>query len=201
MEGKQNVRDFLPIDEAARLVDLSHWTIRVWLHKGRLTRYKCGARAQLDSQIASSALQNLMMSLAQKKDADGQTRFENARVAATDAWKWAGNPILGAIVAPLAFASVMAFEKGGIVPGAGVGDTVPAMLTPGEFVLPKAFTESLTNAAKFGNVGDSGPDVHIHYHHTSHVQAFDSTGVDKVLQQHGDKFIRHATNHLRKMNL
>jgi excisionase family DNA binding protein len=44
MDGKQNVKDFLPIDEAAQLVDLSHSTIRVSLHKGRLTRYKRGAR-------------------------------------------------------------------------------------------------------------------------------------------------------------
>lgn len=44
MEGNQNPTEFLPIDEAARLVDVSHWTIRLWLHKGRLTRYKRGAR-------------------------------------------------------------------------------------------------------------------------------------------------------------
>ena len=44
MEGKQNATDFLPIEEAARQVGLSHWTIRVWLHKRRLTRYKSGSR-------------------------------------------------------------------------------------------------------------------------------------------------------------
>jgi len=44
MEGKQNLMDFLPIDEAARLAGLSHWTIRVWLQKGRLIRYKSGSR-------------------------------------------------------------------------------------------------------------------------------------------------------------
>ena len=33
---------FLTVDEAARLVGLSHWTIRLWLQKGRLARYKSG---------------------------------------------------------------------------------------------------------------------------------------------------------------
>ena len=35
------------------------------------------------------------------------------------------------------------FNKGGIVPGAGNRDTVPAMLTPGEFVITKASAQSL----------------------------------------------------------
>ncbi len=42
MEGKHNSLDFLPIDKAARLVGLSHWTIRAWLKKGLLMRYKSG---------------------------------------------------------------------------------------------------------------------------------------------------------------
>ena len=40
-DGKY-ANDFLSVDEAARLVGLSHWTIRLWLQKGRLTRYKSG---------------------------------------------------------------------------------------------------------------------------------------------------------------
>jgi excisionase family DNA binding protein len=39
-----NSPDFLTVDEAARLVGLSHWTIRLWLHKGVLTRYKSASR-------------------------------------------------------------------------------------------------------------------------------------------------------------
>jgi hypothetical protein len=34
-------------------------------------------------------------------------------------------------------AQTLGFEKGGTVPGSGTGDTVPAMLTPKEFVQPK----------------------------------------------------------------
>ena len=40
-----NPIDFLTVDEAARLVGRSHWTIRRWLEPGgKLTRYKSGAR-------------------------------------------------------------------------------------------------------------------------------------------------------------
>jgi hypothetical protein len=35
------------------------------------------------------------------------------------------------------FSQAKKFSKGGIVPGHGNGDTVPAMLTPGELVIPK----------------------------------------------------------------
>lgn len=39
-----NANDFLTVDEAARLVDRSHWTIREWLGHSKLTRYKSGSR-------------------------------------------------------------------------------------------------------------------------------------------------------------
>lgn len=35
------------------------------------------------------------------------------------------------------------FASGGMVPGVGTGDTVPAMLTPGEFVVTKAATQAI----------------------------------------------------------
>lgn len=38
---------------------------------------------------------------------------------------------------------VLAFAKGGLVPGSGNKDTVPAMLTPGEFVMKKSAVESM----------------------------------------------------------
>ncbi len=40
MKGKQIRAAYLTVDEAARLVSVSHWTVRSWLHKGLLTRYK-----------------------------------------------------------------------------------------------------------------------------------------------------------------
>jgi excisionase family DNA binding protein len=40
----QSEPKFLTVDEAAKLASLSHWTIRLWLQKGRLVRYKSGSR-------------------------------------------------------------------------------------------------------------------------------------------------------------
>jgi excisionase family DNA binding protein len=44
MKGKKNSDSFLTVDDAARLVGLSHWTLRMWLKKLRLTKYKSGSR-------------------------------------------------------------------------------------------------------------------------------------------------------------
>jgi excisionase family DNA binding protein len=45
MKGKiENAESFLTVDEAAQLVGHSHWTIRLWLRKSLLTRYKSGSR-------------------------------------------------------------------------------------------------------------------------------------------------------------
>jgi len=54
------------------------------------------------------------------------------------------------------------FASGGLVPGSGNGDTVPAMLTPGEFVIKKSSVkslgvDSLAKANKYGSgTGSSG---------------------------------------------
>ena len=40
----ENADSFVTIDEAAQLVGHSHWTIRLWLRKSLLTRYKSGSR-------------------------------------------------------------------------------------------------------------------------------------------------------------
>ena len=45
MKQKRTPADgFLTVDEAAQFVGLSHWTLRSWLQKGRLTKYKSGSR-------------------------------------------------------------------------------------------------------------------------------------------------------------
>jgi len=48
---------------------------------------------------------------------------------------------LGFLVEP--FKQMMKFSTGGIVPGSGTGDSVPAMLTPGEFVINRNAAQSL----------------------------------------------------------
>jgi hypothetical protein len=106
-----------------------------------------------------------------------------------------GAPAFGASM----MGAALAFETGGLVPGVGNRDSVPAMLTPGEAVLPKRLTEGLTNAANSGRIG-GGTHVHVHYAPTNHIQALDSDGVDKVLTEHKETFHRHFEDHVRKMN-
>ncbi len=155
--------------------------------------------AQTDAQMAEKSLQNLIMSAMQRKGVQGTTRFDDARTAAADAFASAGNPYLGAIEAAGAFASVMAFAGGGIVPGVGSTDSVSAVLTPGETVLPKRMTEELTHAAKFG--GDSsGGDVHVHHSPTYHIHAIDGASVRGMLTKHKEEFSQHFHGELRKMN-
>lgn len=62
------------------------------------------------------------------------------------------------------------FASGGPVPGRGSGDTVPAMLTPGEFVVNRNAAQanlpllSAINSGRGGSVrlGGGGPVIHIH---------------------------------------
>lgn len=71
-----------------------------------------------------------------------------------------------ASTAPPVFRAVSAFARGpssrfasgGVVPGSGNGDTVPALLTPGEFVIKKASAkeigyDNLSNMNKYGTGG------------------------------------------------
>ena len=133
--------------------------------------------------------------------ADDMTKEHDAAAAARKAYlagmqfPFPANVVMGPTLGALAFASVMAFEEGGIVPGVGKGDIVPARLEPGEGVISKRNMERLKESPD-----SSGGDVHVHHHATYHIHALDGASVDRVLQTHGDKFIRHAENHLRKMN-
>lgn len=97
------------------------------------------------------------------------------------------------VIGPAVFAAAMAFAKGGIVPGSGSGDTVPAMLTPGESVLPKAMTQNLSRAS-------GGMTIHNHNNYSPQIHAIDATGVDGMLTKHGAVFQRHIAAQMRRMN-
>ena len=93
------------------------------------------------------------------------TGFQTAVDTVTRIWKgiltalaipinWVGEhifPIIKSLwnaipgVPDIAFNFVpITFAKGGWVPGSGNADTVPAMLTPGEYVIPKRYVETLS---------------------------------------------------------
>jgi len=105
-----------------------------------------------------------------------------------------GAPAFGASM----LGAAMAFETGGIVPGVTRGDSVPAMLTPGEAVLPKRMTERLTQAS--GDSANGGTHFHTTYSPTQHINVLDSEGVNKVLTEHAETFHKHFEQHVRKMN-
>jgi hypothetical protein len=162
--------------------------------------------AKMVMSLGNQMVQGMIANAIQSILVDDMTKEHDAAKAAREAYKtgwkfpYPANIVAAPAMGAMAFATTMAFASGGLVPGSGNGDTVPAMLTPGEAVLPKALTEGLSNAARNGNLGGGGGDVHVHNHFSPQVHAMDSDGVDRVLKEHGDKFAAHAEHHIRKMN-
>src|SRR5208282_4529108 len=64
--------------------------------------------------------------------------------------------------------SILGLSAGGIVPGAGIGDTVPAMLEPGEMVLPKNVVQSVHTSSSQTNISNGRNAPVIHYSPTVH---------------------------------
>lgn len=118
-------------------------------------------------------------------------RFDNAKTAASKAMASVPFPF-DLIVGPLVFAAALAFAEGGIVPGSGSGDTVPAMLTPGEAVLPQPMVEKLATA--------SGGGDHHHYHYSPNVniKAWDSSDMRDGMMQLKGEFFKEARKESRR---
>jgi hypothetical protein len=158
--------------------------------------------SSLGNEVVSGMIENsIKIMLQQDKE-----RLGDARKAATSAFSTGekiggpAGPILGPVFAAAAFAGVMAFQDGGVVPGMGFGDVVPAMLTPGEGVVPKGVMEGLSNLAKGGGMGGG-----VHYniaspHFSPTIHALDADGVDEILEKHADKFHKAFEGTLRKLN-
>jgi hypothetical protein len=91
------------------------------------------------------------------------------------------------------FTATLALAGGGEVPGYGMGDTVPAMLTPGETVVTKQLTEQVKN-----NVGGGGRggDVHIH----TAVYPVDAAGFAGLLKKHAGVVSQAVRNEFRRTN-
>lgn len=155
----------------------------------------------LGDQVASGMIQNAIKSIL----ADDMTKERDAAAAARAGYlagmkfPFPANLVMAPTLAAEGFASVMMYAQGGIVPGVDLGDVVPAMLTPGEAILPKALTENLTRASGSGGGGDT--HVHLHFRPTYHVNTIDGDGIKNTLRKHSDEFSRHFHNEIRKMNL
>jgi len=127
----------------------------------------------------------------------------DAKTAAAAAFNWAspiGGPILGAIAGAAAFAGAMAFEEGGVVPGVGRGDIVPAMLTPGEGIVPKSVMGQLSEMARNGGMSGSTHITNVHVRPTYHVNTVDGDGMQDALDKHTDVLTNHFERTLRKMS-
>lgn len=158
--------------------------------------------AQIDSQIVGSMLQTAMksamaMDVGKEKEAAAAAR---KFYLAGAKFPFPVNLVMAPVLGAMAFASVMAFEKGGIVPGTGGVDTVPAMLTPGEGVVPKGVMDGLSDMARSGNMGGGGNHTTVHVHYRVNASALDGDGMATVLEKHSDQLQKHFENTLRRMN-
>lgn len=125
------------------------------------------SRKRLTSK--KSETQQILASLRQFQEVQTQFQKESFKASQKAAYKTAviniaegatkalaqggiAGPTLAAIVtafgvAQLGIISAQKFAKGGLVPGFGDRDTVPALLTPGEFVVTRQITTMLKEAA------------------------------------------------------
>jgi hypothetical protein len=153
----------------------------------------------IEGQLASSIL---AAAIAEKNGLES-TKMDEAKAAARKMYlagahfPWPLNVVMAPALGALGFATMMAFEEGGIVPGTGRGDTVPAMLTPGEAVIPKQMTENLSRMSDGGGGGDTH---HYHVRYAPKIHALDGASVERVLQAHSDKFMTHFRNEVRRRN-
>lgn len=157
----------------------------------------------IGNQVAEGMIQNALKSMM----ADDMTKERDAASAARAAFRtsmnglpFPANIVMAPAMGAAAFAAAMAFNEGtDMVPGVGRGDIVPAMLTPGEGVVPGGVMDGLRKMASSGDMGgDKTTHVHVHYQPTIH--AIDGPSVQKMLNKHGATFTKHLHSEMRKMN-
>lgn len=168
---------------AAQFLETMLSALIQWLTKWILTHTIASAFATTSAATSAAAQKAAAVSLA---GANGVASYALA--------PWPidlGAPAFGASMA----AAATGFAEGGLVPGSGSGDTVPAFLTPGETVVTKALTDRVSRSE--GQGGSSG-DTHIHNHISA--TAMDAEGVDRVLTKHMTTLQRHVTAQIRRRN-
>jgi hypothetical protein len=156
----------------------------------------------LGNEVVGGMLQNAIKSML----TDDMTKEKDAASAARKAFNIGmsiGGPagmILGPTFAAAAFAGVMAFEEGGVVPGIGKGDIVPSRLEPGEGVVPGGVMDGLSKMARGDGFNGRTVHNHAHVHATYHVQTIDGDGMQDALEKNHEQVTTHIQNTLRRMN-
>jgi hypothetical protein len=119
-----------------------------------------------------------------KKLTDAKSAFHGAYAATSDI------PIIGPALAPIAgataFAAVMAFEKGGIVP-----DDAFAMVHKNEMVLPANIARTVLNASKAPESARSGSGPI--YSPVINAGLASAKDIDRTMQGHFDKYMRRES--------
>ncbi len=135
--------------------------------------------------------------------ADKQQQGSAASLAAAKTYAViAGIPVVGPFIAPplaaAAYAAVMAFDKGGIVP-----ETSLAMVHKNEMVLPSHISQFVKSSAEKNAPGSAIPGgaggVHLHY--SPSISAIDTGGVKDMLDAHKDLFAASMMRYLRGKNV
>jgi hypothetical protein len=155
----------------------------------------------IGNQIAEGMLQNAlkdMMTLDMTKEKEAAAAARQMFVAGTK-FPFPANIVMAPALAASTFAAVMAYESGtDMVPGVGRGDIVPAMLEPGEGVVPGGVMDGLRNMVRSGNMG--GDTTHIHLQYRPQIHAVDGASVEKMLDNHEQKFLKKFNSAVRRMN-
>ena len=155
-------------------------------------------RIIMDKLVLASHLSSNAETAASDKTTAAQSQVSAAKAGAAKAGQAvAGIPFVGpalAIAASAAtFVALMAFEKGGKIPGEGA---VPILGHGGETVVTKALTDRVERAEQSGS--NSGMTMHAHF--APQIHAIDADGVDGLLKKHGATFTKHIARELRSMN-
>jgi len=156
--------------------------------------------------LASQLTQNLIQAAIAHANVQRSEQLTSARAAAASTWEKVSQwPVVGPILAPVmaatAFAGVMAFNQGtDSVPGIGNRDTVPAMLTPGEGVVPGGVMDGLRKVANNGGFEGSKQPPVLHVSPTYNIQALDNKGVQRTLRNNTSTLTKHFRNEVRKLN-
>jgi hypothetical protein len=135
-------------------------------------------KQMLEEALANALKMILIGDMQQAKDAGH---------AAASAFRWVmqdvpfpANAAIAPVAAAAAFAGVMAFEKGGEVPGTGA---VPIVAHGGETVVTKALTDQVRNSTSTTTTSKTSNDKHYH---------IDARGADAGVEQRVMHAIAHA---------
>ena len=156
--------------------------------------HQAGNTARVASD-ATAAAQSQSISLASAL----QQQLAAAKVAAGNTWAAVSAiPVIGPILAPpaaaAAFAAVLAFEQGGLVPATGL-----AMLHANEMVLPAALSQHVMDTAGGGGATGGGvSSVHVHYSPTINGSGSD---LKSMLSAHADHIGNIVRQQMRKGRL